>query len=160
MKPADIRWVFLSRMLANVAPADIEDRKRRLIDDIVAGRRRVRHALSEGEHGEIVDWRYVDGIPRDFLLYGHVDWTWSTVTFNGVTLANIEVAEVPGRRAKGRPSRARALAALRDIYGDDVPDQASEPDYRLCCKVAERLKANGLPGVSNDTILRAAGRRK
>ena len=68
---------------------------------------------------------------------------------------------VPVKRAtSSRPGRERALKALNEVYSNDVPDQASEPNARLCKKVGECLKAAGLPDVSDDTILRAAGRRK
>jgi hypothetical protein len=72
-----------------------------------------------------------------------------------------EKQAVPVKRAtSSRPGRERALKALNEVYSNDFPDQASEPNARLCKKVGEWLKAAGLPDVSDDTILRAAGRRK
>ena len=50
--------------------------------------------------------------------------------------------------------------ALQKIYSDSVPAQSTEPNKDLCKKVGDWLKANGLPSVKDDTILRAAGRRK
>jgi hypothetical protein len=41
-----------------------------------------------------------------------------------------------------------------------VPTEAVEPNAKLCRRVGEKLKHAGLLGVSDDTILRAAGRRK
>jgi hypothetical protein len=38
-----------------------------------------------------------------------------------------------------------------------VPDQATEPNKNLCQRVSKKLTG---PKVSDDTILRAAGRRK
>jgi hypothetical protein len=68
---------------------------------------------------------------------------------------------VPVKRpTSSRPGRERALKALKEIYPNHIPDQASEPNAILCKKVGEWLKTAGLPDVSNDTILRAAGRRK
>ena len=57
----------------------------------------------------------------------------------------------------GDPIASRAIAAL---YGDGPPDQAAEPNASLCRRVGQKLRELGLPEVSNDTILRAANRRR
>lgn len=61
------------------------------------------------------------------------------------------------RTQTGREAARRAIAAL---YGDRLPDQATEPNATLCRHVSEKLDELGLPPVSDDTILRAAGRRR
>jgi 7-cyano-7-deazaguanine synthase in queuosine biosynthesis len=66
----------------------------------------------------------------------------------------------PRRRAKSRPTLERARGAIEEIYPGGVPSQSAEPNVNLCRRVGEKLKKSGLPNVSNDTILRAAGRRK
>ena len=66
----------------------------------------------------------------------------------------------PRRRAKNRPTFERARGAVEEIYPEGVPSQSAEPNVNLCRRVGEKLKKSGLPNVSNDTILRAAGRRK
>jgi hypothetical protein len=71
----------------------------------------------------------------------------------------IGVPAVPAPK-KSRPGRERARRAIDELYHGDVPDQATEPNWRLCKRVGKRLEELGLPNVSNDTILRAAGRRK
>jgi hypothetical protein len=63
-------------------------------------------------------------------------------------------------RARSRPKFEGALRAIGEIYPDGVPDQATEPNFKLCQRVSEKLKGAGLSGVSDDTILRAAGRRR
>lgn len=63
-------------------------------------------------------------------------------------------------RAKSQPALERARGVIKELYLNGVPGQAAEPNANLCRRVGERLKQAGLPGVSNDTILRAAGRRK
>jgi hypothetical protein len=68
-----------------------------------------------------------------------------------------ELNERPNRRL---PSRERALNALNELYPDGIPDQAAKPNALLCRGVGEKLRAANLPGVSDDTILRAAGRRR
>lgn len=61
---------------------------------------------------------------------------------------------------KSRPTIERARRAIDELYPDGVPDQATEPNVSLCRRVAAKLKDAKLPPVSDDTILRAAGRRK
>jgi hypothetical protein len=63
-------------------------------------------------------------------------------------------------RARSRPKFQGALRAIGEIYPNGVPDQATEPNSELCRRVSEKLKGAGLPPVSDDTILRAAGRRR
>ena len=58
-----------------------------------------------------------------------------------------------------RPQRERAEWAVKDLYPNGVPDQASEPNRVVLKKVGNWLKNNKLHPVGNDTILRAAGRR-
>jgi hypothetical protein len=67
---------------------------------------------------------------------------------------------LPGTRGKSRPSFQRAQRAINDIYGDNLPDQSIEPNTNLCRRIGVKLKEAKLPPVSDDTILRAAGRRK
>jgi hypothetical protein len=66
----------------------------------------------------------------------------------------------PAERRRSRPRRESVLRAIAEVYPDGVPDQATEPNYRLCRRVGEKLRQAGLPAVSDDTILRAAGRRR
>jgi hypothetical protein len=64
------------------------------------------------------------------------------------------------RLRKSSPALQRACQAIDELYPNRVPEQAAEPNGTLCRRVSEKLKQAGLPQVSNDTILRAAGRRK
>ena len=65
-----------------------------------------------------------------------------------------------GARRRSRPAHENAERAIKELYPQGVPGQAAEPNANLCRHVGERLKNEGFPGVSDDTILRAAGRRK
>ena len=65
-----------------------------------------------------------------------------------------------GARRKSGPKLESAQRAIRELFPEGVPGQAVEPNSNLCRRVGEKLKEQGLPDVSNDTILRAAGRRK
>ncbi len=69
-------------------------------------------------------------------------------------------ATAPRRRAKSKPGLERARGAIKELYPEGVPEQAAEPNVNLCRRVGEKLKQAGMHGVSDDTILRAAGRRK
>jgi hypothetical protein len=72
-----------------------------------------------------------------------------------------EVRAAPQRSfSKTRPALERARGAIKELYPTGVPAQAAEPNTNLCRRVGEKLKQAGLPEVSDDTILRAAGRRK
>jgi hypothetical protein len=64
-----------------------------------------------------------------------------------------------GRR-KSQPARESARAAINELYPNGVPGQAVKRNANLCREVGEKLKQAGQPGVSDDTILRAASRRK
>jgi hypothetical protein len=64
------------------------------------------------------------------------------------------------RRNRVRPDRARARKAINEIYSSGVPEQSTVPNKILCHKVRQWLNDKGLLEVSNETILRAAGRRK
>jgi hypothetical protein len=63
-------------------------------------------------------------------------------------------------RTKSRPAFERARRVIGDLYPDAVPDQATVPNKSLCKQVNEKLKEMGQPPVSQDTVERAAGRRK
>jgi hypothetical protein len=66
----------------------------------------------------------------------------------------------PKQPDRNRPARERALRIIKELYPAGIPDQATEPNANLCRRVAEKLKQSGLAGLSDDTILRAAERRK
>lgn len=73
------------------------------------------------------------------------------------------VQNVPGKvatRRKSRPAFERAQHAIKAVYPNGVPRQSIEPNSNLCRRIGEWLKNNGLPNVSDDTILRAGNRRK
>jgi hypothetical protein len=61
---------------------------------------------------------------------------------------------------RSRPAFERARSAVEELYPEGVPKPAAEPNAILCRRVGEKLKEQSLPDVSDDTILRAAGRRR
>jgi hypothetical protein len=63
-------------------------------------------------------------------------------------------------RPRGRPTRERVQGAIAALYPNGVPDQVAVSNKQLCGAVGDWLKHNKLRDVSDDTILRAVGRRK
>jgi hypothetical protein len=76
----------------------------------------------------------------------------------GVKKAPVQFS--PAAAGKTRPKLERVQRAINELYPDGVPDQANEPNNSLCRRVSEKLAKAGFDKVSDDTILRAAGRRK
>jgi hypothetical protein len=64
-----------------------------------------------------------------------------------------------GATRRSQPAFERARRAIEELYPEGVPGQADVPNAILCRRVGVKLKNKGLPNVSDDTILRAAGRR-
>ena len=63
-------------------------------------------------------------------------------------------------RGKSSPVRNRAQRVIDELYPSGVPAPASLSNATLCRKVGAKLKETKMQEVSDDTILRAAGRRK
>jgi hypothetical protein len=97
----------------------------------------------------VVDWQNGVAVAPDLTAY------WSIHV--GPALAH-EAAAVRSATSR-RPGRNRAERAIAKIYPNGIPDPASEPNVSVCRKVGSWLKDQGMLGVSDATILRAAGRR-
>jgi hypothetical protein len=66
--------------------------------------------------------------------------------------------EAPRRRERRKSKRVAAETAIREVYGG-IPPREKVFDRHLIAKVGEQMRRNGTPAVSDDTILRAAGRK-
>lgn len=64
------------------------------------------------------------------------------------------------KQARSRPALEGAQRMVDDLYPDGLPDQVALPNGKLYHRVRAKLKEAHLPDVSDDTILRAAGRRR
>jgi hypothetical protein len=106
---------------------------------------------AQSPHGQPGYHRVIDDV---LLRRKEVMQQWPA--FSGAPLTD----DSPAERAKSRPKLESVLRAIAEIYPDGVPDQATELNSRLCQRVCEKLNQAGLPAVSDDTILRAAGRRR
>jgi len=81
-------------------------------------------------------------------------------TGDSVSAGNGARAHAQRPPEKSRPAIERARRVIEELYPNGLPDQATEPNVSLCRRVSAKLKDARLPAVSDDTILRAAGRRK
>jgi hypothetical protein len=63
-------------------------------------------------------------------------------------------------KKRARPPREAAKAVIDGLWPDGVPEQYELRNALLITRVKEQLKSNGSPEISEDTILRAAGRKK
>jgi hypothetical protein len=68
--------------------------------------------------------------------------------------------ETPRRRRKSAPVRERALLAINALWPDGVPSEIILLNCTLCNEINAWLKKRSLPEVKDDTILRAAKRRR
>ncbi len=64
------------------------------------------------------------------------------------------------RPARARPAFERAKSIIEELYPEGVPSQAELPNFQLCHRVKRKLAELRLAALSDDSILRAAGRRK
>ncbi len=120
----------------------------------------------EGSH-PVKPWTVQRG---SYAIPGDWDLAWVKLSRTDVTnaLCRAETRGEPaqpassetGAKRRSRPKLESAQSAVRDLYPQGVPEQAREPNASLCRHVGEKLKGQGLLNVSDDTILRAAGRRK
>jgi hypothetical protein len=105
----------------------------------------------------------------------HYEWDWENRPLDLIELLKADVTKIlctgdpphrpspgagPTARPKARPAFERAQRIINELYPDGVPDQTIVPNTTLCRQVSAKLKESKLPNVSDDTILRAAGRRK
>lgn len=108
--------------------------------------------------------REVSSARRGYWLLDWIELTRADVTNAFCTKAQDELARstrgTRGRTKKRSPAKERAIGVIKELFPGGVPDQAVLPNVLLCRQVGDKLKEKNLPNVSNDTILRAAGRCK
>jgi hypothetical protein len=92
-----------------------------------------------------------------FGLPGYWELEWIELFKADVTKV---LCRAEGTEGRNRPTLERAQNAINELYPNGVPEQAVLPNLVLCRCVGDKLKKSGLPNVSDDTILRAAGRRR
>ncbi|WP_439394959.1 hypothetical protein ACRQ5Q_38300 [Bradyrhizobium sp. PMVTL-01] len=73
---------------------------------------------------------------------------------------SLATSQTTARPTRARPAIERAQRIINELYPNGVPDQTIVPNTTLCQQVGAKLMEYKLPAVSDDTILRAAGRRK
>jgi hypothetical protein len=86
-----------------------------------------------------------------------------TAVLCGAGEGQVATVTAPTRSAttsRTRPQLERAKLAIAECYPQGVPPQSELSNAMLCRRIGSWLKEHGMPGVSDDTILRAAGRRR
>ncbi len=78
----------------------------------------------------------------------------------GVSVTPTSINNAAASKRRTRPSFERAKRAVDELYPQGVPEQTAVPNKTLCGHVVRKLQELGLETVSNETILRAAGRRR
>jgi hypothetical protein len=73
---------------------------------------------------------------------------------------NEQAAKRTATRRITSPALERAREAVNELFPQGVPKQAVLPNWKLCLRVHKKIEGKGLLNVSDDTVLRAAGRRK
>jgi hypothetical protein len=109
-------------------------------------------------------WLIKSGAHR---LHGWWNLDWIKLSSPDIVsvLCGNEQARPPTAAPKGQekklgPGITRANRAISELYPAGPPDDAVLPNKQFCGQVRAKLKDLKLPVVSNDTILRAAGRRR
>jgi hypothetical protein len=100
-----------------------------------------------------------------FGFPGHWEVAWIEVCRADVTKvlckrSSERTSSMTGTKSRSQPARERTQKAINELYPKGLPEPATLPNTLLCRRVGEKLKGLGLPEVSDDTILRAAGRRR
>jgi hypothetical protein len=72
----------------------------------------------------------------------------------------LPATDQPKTAKRRRGSLERAQRAIAALFPEPVPDQVLLPNKVLCGRVHKWLEKSGLPKISDETILRAAGRRR
>jgi hypothetical protein len=114
----------------------------------------------EDRHG--ARWRRLMVLKADVARYWPLDAASVTGGGNGPpTHTPAARPTQPGERTpRQQPLRERAQRTLDELYPDGVPDQVTVSNAELVSAVNTHIKKLGQKGLSHDTILRAAGRRK
>ena len=119
------------------------------------GRRREYGAATKGEYGPLI-WTGLCFDRKQFVAA-------SVTACDNAPPTHTPAVRPPQpreRTLRRQPARERARRALDELYPNGIPDQISKSNAELVRVVNVRIKKRKQQGVSHDTILRAAGRRK
>lgn len=94
--------------------------------------------------------------------YWELAWIELSTADAQTVLCGPTVEAVPPRRqtrpTRARPAFDREKNTLNALYPEGVPSQAELPNFQLCYRVKQKISELRQPPISDDTILRAAGR--
>ncbi|WP_456701971.1 hypothetical protein [Bradyrhizobium sp. USDA 4449] len=108
--------------------------------------------------GSVKPWRV-----RDRHHHGpwHLErFELSKADVTAILLPGVGSTALPAKKHRRRPQREAAEIAIKALWPDGVPPQHDLPNDRLVDLIIKWLKDQRLPISQQDTILRAAGRRK
>lgn len=118
------------------------------------------------------EWPYLQhSANRNFddeLRFQHGPLAYHNVTFQRVEILRIWAINEPGRRAGNSlsgasnrsPAQAKVKVAIGEIYPQGIPPVSEKSNKEIISEVATAMQQKGIAAPSNDTILRAAGRKK
>jgi hypothetical protein len=165
LRPMKLRESYIDQFVS-----DVRDAEYQLYWAVVDGNIRARHGgrlLTPEEAYALREksWSSVEGdlyaLPPDIeLSVEDAKHIWMEVALPESLTRTLDVGNAQSerqRRPRSQPERNRAKSAVAALYPDGVPGTVS--DVRLCKAVKDWCQKNGQPDISEDTILRAAGRR-
>jgi hypothetical protein len=176
------RWLYLDEFMAALPGTDISEKKEAVlllirdrlivggsIDEtnfrFLAGKPQIKDAtwLANLSHADVA-WGdssiRADGSSENDAFIQPFGWFLIEIAAAGLTLfrsGKNQKAPTPHRTS---PEQARALKALRALYGEKIPPQEEVANKVLESRANGWLKENDLLPVKPDALQRAAGRRK
>jgi hypothetical protein len=170
LRPMKLREYYVDQFVSNVRDAEYQ-----LYWAVVDGSIRARHSgrlltLEEAYALRNKSWSPVEGdlyaLPPDLeLSVEDAKHIWMEVALPESLTRTLDAGnaqpDVPEqqRQPRRQPQRERAERAIAAVYPNGIPDQGTVSDAWLCKAVGDWCQQNGW-NISEDTILRAAGRRK
>jgi hypothetical protein len=130
--PQNTRTVPLSQLLDHVEPERLADERRRLVEDLIAGRWPYRCT-------EMVDGgAEFSSLPESYWRFGRINWRWSTLTISHQRMHGpgyeLNPPHDPNWRAKGIPPYLPPEAGRSfrvEVLVEDVPVVAQTPEPKV-----------------------------
>lgn len=131
------KWISLSAMLAQVEPERLDTEKEWLRAELLHGRLRYRYFVYEND-GLLPDGQqqHADDLTETFWRLAKIHWIWDSATFDGQTIARIEVT-IP-------EICTTATAVGSSVYQTGAPGRPSSA-HLLKTEVERRRRANIVP---------------
>lgn len=157
------RWERLAKILNRVEPEQLAVERRRLIDDLIAGRKQYRCVEAiDGPVGSVEGARLTE-LPESYWRWSTIAWEWSTLTYAGRSFVRIEVLVDEPARAPGGPSDgAEATAGARPWITAEVKRMKAADELKAVERItdlARLLETHMRKCALSDTALHPVGMR-